>query len=327
MKSSVWRIAGAGLFTLLVAPAFAADEGTDSGPPVGQWLQRSSGYYASPHGGVGQWLDQYSYPVYPAFPDSQRLNPDRRIGQWLDSMSYPGPPQDQPQALGPGQLPGTPIYVGAQWVLGTTAPLPKDAYGDVVGMPTGPPPPRPPGADKAGRGNWGPHPPDWRPGRMVDRVPDGNSEVSWQGRRFYFKDGYWYRPMGARYMLIVPPYGVSIPYMPSYAQQLWVGAVPYFFAAGNYYVWQAETQTYQSVAPPQSEEASLASNSYDVVASPESGQPPEQQDRDRYECHRWAVGESQFDPAAATNAPPPEVAEQYRNAIGACLAGRGYSIN
>ncbi|MOA15070.1 hypothetical protein D3C78_1352100 [compost metagenome] len=101
--------------------------------------------------------------------------------------------------------------------------------------------------------------------------------------------------MGARYMLIVPPYGVSIPYMPSYAQQIWVGAVPYFFAAGNYYIWQPDSQTYQAVAPPQTESTTLAESSYDVVAYPESGQAPEQQDRDRYECHRWAVDESDFD--------------------------------
>ncbi|WP_236032482.1 DUF6515 family protein [Pseudomonas schmalbachii] len=331
MRASVWQVAGAGLFTvsLVAAPAVAAEDGDAqaSGPPVGQWLQQSSGYYGGQGSGVGQWLDQYAYPSYPAFPDSQRLNQGRRIGQWLDTMSYPGDPHDQPQALGPGQLPGTPIYVGAQWVLGTTAPLPKDQYGEVIRMQPGPTPPKSPEESKPSRGNWGPYPASQRPGQAVDQLPAGNSQVSWQGRSYYFKDGYWYRPMGARYMLIVPPYGVSIPYMPTYAQQVWIGAVPYFFAAGNYYIWQPDSQTYQAVSPPQGESTTLAESSYDVVAYPESGQAPEQQDRDRYECHRWAVGESDFDPAAASNAPPPDVAGKYKQAIGACLAGRGYSIN
>ncbi len=57
------------------------------------------------------------------------------------------------------------------------------------------------------------------------------------------------------------------------------------------------------------------------------GQGPDQQGRDRYECHRWAVGESGFDPAGATYAPAAEVANGYRRAMAACLSGRGYSVN
>lgn len=60
---------------------------------------------------------------------------------------------------------------------------------------------------------------------------------------------------------------------------------------------------------------------------PARGQGPDQQGRDRYECHRWAVGESGFDPAGATYAPAAEVANGYRRAMAACLSGRGYSVN
>lgn len=66
---------------------------------------------------------------------------------------------------------------------------------------------------------------------------------------------------------------------------------------------------------------------YDVVAYPARGQGPDQQSRDRYECHRWAVVESGFDPAGATYAPAAEVANGYRRAMAACLSGRGYSVN
>ncbi|HED8895884.1 TPA: hypothetical protein R6G82_005953, partial [Pseudomonas aeruginosa] len=45
------------------------------------------------------------------------------------------------------------------------------------------------------------------------------------------------------------------------------------------------------------------------------------------ECHRWAVGESGFDPAGATYTPAAEVANGYRRAMAACLSGRGYSVN
>ena len=36
----------------------------------------------------------------------------------------------------------------------------------------------------------------------------------------------------------------------------------------------------------------------DVYAYPQQGQTAQQQDRDRYDCHLWAVGQSGFDPSA-----------------------------
>ena len=41
----------------------------------------------------------------------------------------------------------------------------------------------------------------------------------------------------------------------------------------------------------------------DVYAYPLHGQPPEQQDRDRYECSLWAMKQTGFDPSAP-NVPP-----------------------
>jgi hypothetical protein len=46
---------------------------------------------------------------------------------------------------------------------------------------------------------------------------------------------------------------------------------------------------------------------------PTKGQSPEQQNRDRYECHTWAVQQTGFDPTkpqAAQPAPPPQQAPQ-----------------
>ncbi|MNO57080.1 hypothetical protein D3C76_476070 [compost metagenome] len=68
-------------------------------------------------------------------------------------------------------------------------------------------------------------------------------------------------------------------------------------------------------------------NRYDVMAYPLYGQGREQQHQDRYQCHRWAAGQSGFDPASARHAPPAHVSEGYRRALGACFSGRGYSIN
>jgi hypothetical protein len=47
----------------------------------------------------------------------------------------------------------------------------------------------------------------------------------------------------------------------------------------------------QTVAPPPPEQVT------EVIAYPSRGQTPEQLDRDRYECHSWAVKQTGFDPS------------------------------
>jgi len=50
----------------------------------------------------------------------------------------------------------------------------------------------------------------------------------------------------------------------------------------------------------------------DVIIYPAKGQSPEQQNRDRYDCHTWAVQQTGFDPTKpqTTQAPPPQQAPQ-----------------
>jgi hypothetical protein len=50
-----------------------------------------------------------------------------------------------------------------------------------------------------------------------------------------------------------------------------------------------------------------AAGAQDVFMYPARGQGQQQQDRDRYECHSWAAGQTGFDPsrASAAAAPPP----------------------
>jgi len=63
---------------------------------------------------------------------------------------------------------------------------------------------------------------------------------------------------------------------------------------------------------------------------PRQGQSPERQDRDRYECYRWAVRHSRFDPSRPQVAPPqrvhvvptrPPVADTFTGAATGALIG------
>jgi hypothetical protein len=80
--------------------------------------------------------------------------------------------------------------------------------------------------------------------------------------------------------------------------------------------------------PPSAAAAPRATPSQQVFAYPQRNQTPEQQARDRYECHSWAVTQSGFDPSsqpASAGATAPS--GDYRRAMGACLEARGYSVN
>ncbi|MFK0089030.1 hypothetical protein ACIQUS_17270 [Pseudomonas sp. NPDC090755] len=87
----------------------------------------------------------------------------------------------------------------------------------------------------------------------------------------------------------------------------------YFYSNGYWY--RPQGPRYVVVTPP-----------YELMVYPASGQSPRQLDRDRYECHRWAVQQTGFDPASARHAPAAQVMDNYRRAQGACLNGRGYSV-
>ena len=177
----------------------------------------------------------------------------------------------------------------------------------------------------SGHGNgWGSGP-QYRPGYMVDRFPDKHWQVPYRGQNYFFSGGYWYRPQGPRYVVVRPPYGIRVGYLPDYAQELWIGSTLLFLAAGAYYQYQPATQDYIVVQPPPAAPQPV-SNGYDVVAYPVNGQSPEQVNQDGYECYRWAVSQSGFDPAKATYAPSPAVVQAYRQAQGSCLSSRGYQV-
>jgi hypothetical protein len=65
-----------------------------------------------------------------------------------------------------------------------------------------------------------------------------------------------------------------------------------------------------------------------VFLYPKNGQSAEQQARDRYDCYRFAVAQSGFDPMRTTapaSTPTSEQQSDFDRAQGACFEGHGYS--
>ena len=169
--------------------------------------------------------------------------------------------------------------------------------------------------------------------QYVSRLPEGRRVVMYRNSRYYFAEGVWYRPWGGRFMVVAPPIGLFVPFLPGAYVTLWVHGIPYYYANEVYYTPTAGG--YVVAEPPQDDvsttpPASDQSAGSQLFIYPRQGQSEKQQANDRYECHTWAVGQTSYDPVK----PPAGVSAgqltqkraDYQRAMGACLEGRGYTV-
>ncbi len=170
-------------------------------------------------------------------------------------------------------------------------------------------------------------------GQHFDRLPSGYRMVTYGHSRYYFHDGVWYRPFGGGFIVDFPPFGLVVPFLPLYYTSLWVGGIPYYYANDTYY-----TQTaggYVVVEPPKGDVTQAppaTTGTGQLFIYPRNGQNDQQQAKDRYECHSWAVSQTHYDPtqpAPANGMPETQLNQMradYNRAMGACLDGRGYTV-
>lgn len=354
MKSRIWRLAGVGLLCVSVTAQSLADDPQSRGPDGGQHGEGGHQGNNQGHGGGNQPHQQNGQGQQQNLPRPQnnevnRGNNNRQFehnghnqngGQWQNrpQPDFNSPVRSPPP---PPQLPANdlPIQGRPDTVRQTQQPRPgyyqdqprrndpNQHWNGYTGAPShdyrGPGP---------GHGNgWGPGP-QYRPGHVIDRFPGRNDHVPYRGMDYYYSGGYWYRPLGPRYVVVEPPRGIRVRYLPDYAEQVLIGGSVLFLAAGAYYAYQESTQDYEVVEPPMGavqpqQQPQQANGSYDVEAYPANGQSQEQVSRDGYECYQYAVQQSGFDPRTATYQPDPSVVQNYRQAQGNCLSSRGYQVN
>ncbi|AZF07488.1 DUF6515 family protein [Pseudomonas sp. R5-89-07] len=332
----IWRMAGVGLLVVSVGAQAVADE-RDNSPGQGQRPQGGGQHERGPEGG-GRAENNQPRPQNP-HGDHAGQNGG---GQWQGrpQANEQGRPQPQPQPSNNLPIQGRPDTVrqtqeprqgyyrdiprrnddNRHWEAGGPGSRPGDngRPGDH----------RWPGRPDGHGNGWGAGP-QYRPGYVVDRFPDRNYRVPYRGQDYFYSGGYWYRPQGPRYVVVTPPYGIRVQYLPDYAREVWVGSSLFFLAAGAYYAYESSTAQYVVVQPPTAVPAPQPApqgNGYDVVAYPANGQSPAQVQQDGYDCYRWAVQQSGFDPRTVTYAPDPAVVQTYRQAQGNCLSSRGYQV-
>jgi hypothetical protein len=170
-----------------------------------------------------------------------------------------------------------------------------------------------------------------RPGYRVKSLPRGYHSVRHRHTRYYYSGGSWYRGSGVYFSVILPPVGLVVPTLPPFYTTVWYGPSPYYYAGGVYYTWYPPGRGY-IVSEPPAETGLIADPEIpdQLFIYPKDRQGPEQQSSDRYECHRWAVDQTGFDPTQpGGNVPDSQNAARradYNRASKACLEARNYSV-
>jgi hypothetical protein len=168
-------------------------------------------------------------------------------------------------------------------------------------------------------------------GRVIKTLPRHHHVVPYRGHRYHFHHGVWYRPSGARFVVVLPPVGVVVPVLPPFYTTLWVHGVPYYYADGVYYTWRPYERTYVVTAPPPASAIVEPPEEPDeLFIYPAKGQSEQQQATDRYQCHTWSKDQTSFDPTLpGGNVPEGQYdgkRTDYQRAMKACLEARGYSV-
>lgn len=171
-------------------------------------------------------------------------------------------------------------------------------------------------------------------GREVRELPQGSRSVQVNKKSYRYRDGSFYqKARSGAYVVVRAPVGAHVSTLPTKHVRFSIGARKYFFANLTYYLWSGERAEYIVVDKPAGAEAAMASSTVEpireVVSSekyvyPNDAQSDEQRSQDRYECYRWAVSETGFDPANGVQ--ESGNASGYERANSACLEGRGYTV-
>ena len=349
MKSRIWRLASVGLLCVSVCAQALADEPQNRGPEGGGREREHQGHNEGREGNNQPRPQNQPQQNQPRPQNNEIIRGDNsrqfehngqqhNNGQWQNHdqnrPAYNPNPVRQPPP--PPQMPANslPIQPRPDTVRQTQEPRqgyyrderPQNGYHQNWQTGNRPDDRRWPGRPDGHGNGWGPGP-QYRPGHVIDRFPDRDFRVPYRGQDYFFSGGYWYRPQGPRYVVVQPPRGIRIQYLPDYAREVWIGGSLLFLAAGSYYAYQEATQDYVVVEPPVQQPPQPTNNGYDVEAYPANGQSPEQVQQDGYQCYQYAVQQSGFDPRTATYQPAPEVVQAYRQAQGNCLSSRGYQVN
>jgi hypothetical protein len=139
-------------------------------------------------------------------------------------------------------------------------------------------------------------------------------------------------------------YGLYFSALPWNCELYYWDGVPYYYADDTYFEWNGTAGAYETVPPPAGLADQVAAQEpvvRELFAYPKGDQTNEQIDRDRAECHQWAIAQAGLDSrqandkngGSATSKEPSKAEKltvakrtEYLRADGTCLEGRNYSV-
>lgn len=184
--------------------------------------------------------------------------------------------------------------------------------------------------DNSGNGNGNPHDDHdhdgnpQRPPRVVYVLPPYYNDYYWNNSWYYNFDGGWYSPYGNGYMSVGAPYGMYMRSLPGYSTSFYYGDVRYYRHDDTYYTYDRSRGGYVVARSPYGDDEEESVVDEDLYIYPAKNQSEQQQADDRYECHRWGVKESGYDPI--DDAYDRDRRANYVRAMTACLTGKGYTV-
>jgi len=173
-----------------------------------------------------------------------------------------------------------------------------------------------------------PYPRHFHPiGYRVRTLPGSYIRIYIGGLPYFYFSGIFYESIGSSYVVVSAPIGAFVSSLPEGFIAFSIGLATYYYINDTYYVWDEPRSGYVVVRKPAgADDAISRATTGRLIIYPNRGQSEDQQARDRYECHRWSVSESGFDPTLEENEYSANDNNIYRRAIAACLEGRDYTV-
>ncbi|GEM_PF-2556600 len=175
------------------------------------------------------------------------------------------------------------------------------------------------------------------PRHYVSHLPFGFASLLFGGLEFFYYAGDFYRPYNEGFVVVGAPLGAVVSTLPYTYSLLSFNNRQYYVVNDTYYV--SHPQGYQVVSNPVVTPIITApvtvapgfisdtgaNNPSDVY--PQNGQTASQQAQDEYQCHRWGVQQSGFDPLNSAGIVSNTLTQNYQRAKNACLESLGYAIH
>jgi len=164
-------------------------------------------------------------------------------------------------------------------------------------------------------------------GFRLNALPAPYVRIVVSGVPYYYASGVYYRRYSSGYIVVSAPIGAFVETLPAGFIAFTIGLTTYYFVNDTYYVWDENRDGFSVVPKPYGAEDAMAEATQGrLYVYPNSGQSEEQQARDRYDCHLWAVSESGIDPTSEETQYSEGEQDDYKRAITACLEAKDYTV-